>query len=113
MLNLSIALFTAVKGQPVSKCYSSKVEVKLTKVVLGQQWPTLDDSAGADLREERPKYPSSSKKPLDLEVLDELLKETGAESDKNVDAFFKELYRNADEDTRRAMNKSFVIFLSD
>lgn len=55
-----------------------------------------------------PKYPSSARKPLDMEKLDEELKEESAGKEPQMDEFFKALYKDADEDTRKAMMKSFV-----
>ncbi|GMF99715.1 unnamed protein product [[Candida] boidinii] len=56
-------------------------------------------------------YPSSSKKKIDWSKIDTLDGDDGdAETADNQDPddFFKQLYSNADDDTRRAMMKSYV-----
>jgi suppressor of G2 allele of SKP1 len=58
----------------------------------------------------RPAYPSSFKrKPVDWDKLDAELgkEEEKLEGDAALQKLFKDIYSKADEDTRRAMNKSF------
>lgn len=76
---------------------------------------TSPETASASNREgtngQKPKpvisYPSSSKKHIDWAKLDEEFKDV---EDDNADdmKFFKEIFKNADPDTRRAMEKSYV-----
>lgn len=89
----------------------TKMEIRLTKSQPGLHWTSLEklDNASGSV-ESAPKYPSSSRKPIDVSKLDEELKEDGpVDKEAQVDAFFKQLYKDADEDTRRAMMKSFVL----
>ncbi|OUM55359.1 hypothetical protein BVG19_g4884 [[Candida] boidinii] len=56
-------------------------------------------------------YPSSSKKKIDWSKIDTLDGDDGdaeAADNQDPDDFFKQLYSNADDDTRRAMMKSYV-----
>ncbi len=93
---------------------STKLEITLPKEEA-IQWDSLERNEKPK-DSGKPKYPSSSKKAVDFEKLqndpnfeieDELSKE------EQVDAFFKQLYKDADDDTRRAMKKSFVQQLSE
>lgn len=112
---------------------SSKVEVKLLKAVVGKKWADLEGTQEAPVSEEKssttaepsaakPIYPTSSKSgPKDWDKLANELTKTdkkkgddGDEEDSDVEGgdpvnhFFKKLYATADEDTKRAMMKSYV-----
>ncbi|KAI5813546.1 SGS domain-containing protein [Pyronema omphalodes] len=114
------------------KILSTKVEVKLRKLETGRKWADLEGSHTAPAAavsvapkpavELRPMYPSSSKtgsKDWDKVAADltkKPNKKEGEEDDDGYDSdeadpvngFFKKLYKDADEDTRRAMMKSFI-----
>lgn len=86
------------------------MEIILTKSQPGLHWASLEKLDKESVSGEfAPKYPSSSRKPIDIDKLDEELKDDGpVDKEAQVDSFFKQLYKDADEDTRRAMMKSFV-----
>lgn len=96
--------------------FTKKIEVTLRKKST-IQWKYLEDtgvpkdsSASFPKIETQPlstalKYPSSSKKTIDWSKVD---LDDEQESSDNADAFFQQLYANADPDTKRAMMKSFV-----
>ncbi|CAI0546445.1 unnamed protein product [Linum tenue] len=60
----------------------------------------------------RPTYPSSKPKKVDWDKLEAQVKKEEKDEKLDGDAalnkFFREIYKDADEDTRRAMQKSFV-----
>ena len=86
---------------------SNKVEVVLKKAEV-TNWVTLEP---VKVVESRPEYPSSNKKhknwdKIEKELEQELKKEK-PEGEAALNELFKEIYGNADEDTRRAMIKSY------
>lgn len=100
------------------KIFAKKLELTVAKMER-IQWKTLEDDAsktnvtksfsqplgssasnGSSLQ-----YPSSSRKKIDWSKVE--VDEEQDEKD-SADAFFQSLYAGADEDTRRAMMKSFV-----
>lgn len=120
-------------GQSTYSILSTKVEVKLLKAVVGKKWADLEGTQEAPVSEDKsstlvepsaatPIYPTSSKSgPKDWDKLaNELTKKDkkkdndGDEEDSDVEGgdpvnhFFKKLYATADEDTKRAMMKSYV-----
>ncbi|CAN6485793.1 unnamed protein product [Victoria cruziana] len=102
---------------------STKIEIRLHKADT-INWTSLEYKRKAkvstlpklnsptDLKTERPTYPSSKSKGVDWDKLEaEVKKEEKDEKldgDAALNKFFREIYQNADEDTRRAMSKSFV-----
>lgn len=85
----------------------NKVEVILKKAEVGN-WQSLEP---LKLTETKPVYPSSSKKNINWDKLDkeidQELKKEKPEGEAALNELFKEIYGNADEDTRRAMIKSY------
>ncbi|KAJ6107628.1 hypothetical protein N7523_008951 [Penicillium sp. IBT 18751x] len=112
----------------------TKIEITLQKKTHGQKWGSLEGSGESEKLTQRstastvsagPSYPTSSrhgtkdwdkvasnltsKKPKKKDGKDD-----GNESDDSdiggdaVDGFFKKLYKGADDDTRRAMMKSYI-----
>lgn len=88
-----------------------KVEVSLAKKNIGVQWKDLEKSLVAPSGLDQPAYPSSSKVKKDWGQIDRDiaadLKAEKPEGDQALNHLFKEIYEKADDETRRAMNKSF------
>lgn len=84
-----------------------KTEITLVKA-RSQPWTSLEKSA-APSEDYKIEYPSSSRVKHDWNEV-ERSPEATEESKDSIDAFFKKLYADASEDTRRAMMKSFVSF---
>ncbi|EEQ38723.1 SGS domain family protein [Clavispora lusitaniae] len=82
------------------KVYSTKLEIALSKV-QGRKWPSLEGDGAAEANVAL-EYPSSSKKAVNWSnfKLDD--------DDENPENFFAKLYKDVDDDTRRAMMKSYV-----
>ncbi|PON58223.1 N-terminal acetyltransferase A, auxiliary subunit [Parasponia andersonii] len=79
----------------------------------GRRAPELDSCAKFAVSvSERPTYPSSKPKRTDWDKLEAEVKKEEKEEKLDGDAalnkFFRGIYQDADEDTRRAMSKSFV-----
>ncbi|KAL8137201.1 hypothetical protein V2J09_003202 [Rumex salicifolius] len=98
---------------------STKIEIRLAKAEA-INWTSLEFSKEASIPQKinvpaavsRPTYPSSKSKAVDWDKLEaEVKKEEKDEKldgDAALNKFFQDIYRDADEDTRRAMSKSFV-----
>eukprot|EP00244_Chara_vulgaris_P004255 TRINITY_DN1834_c0_g1_i3.p1 TRINITY_DN1834_c0_g1~~TRINITY_DN1834_c0_g1_i3.p1 ORF type:complete len:363 (+),score=69.02 TRINITY_DN1834_c0_g1_i3:226-1314(+) len=97
----------------------TKVEIKLIKAEA-IQWKALDYSARtavlqpvnvSNAAKPVPKYPSSSRRTHDWDkmVVDikKQEKDEKLDGDAALNKLFQDIYANADEDSRRAMNKSF------
>ncbi|CAG8533343.1 4175_t:CDS:2 [Funneliformis mosseae] len=93
---------------------STKIEVKLKKASIGVKWGVLEGEetlvgsiSGGD---GKLTYPSSAKHAKNWDALE---KEISKEQDKPegeaaLNALFQQLYKDADDDTRRAMLKSYT-----
>lgn len=101
---------------------STKVEIRLAKADA-TNWPSLEYNGEITVPQKsivslvgshRPAfaYPSSKPNVIDWDKLEATVKEEEKEEQLDGDAalnkFFKDIYLNADENMRRAMNKSFV-----
>ncbi|KAF9106578.1 Protein SGT1 A [Mortierella sp. AM989] len=95
---------------------STKIEIQLKKEVFGIKWGALegDDSNAGSMASVSaaavPAYPSSSKKAKNWDALEkEAAKdEEKADGDKALNQLFAQIYKDADDDARRAMMKSFT-----
>ncbi|CCE86184.1 Piso0_005840 [Millerozyma farinosa CBS 7064] len=105
-------LFSTIDPQSSGfKVYSTKIEVSLKKkeavkwssLAGAEESNTLSNESSAT---HKPlSYPSSSKKAINWSSFDIQDEE---ETDKSETDFFAQLYKNTDDDTRRAMMKSYV-----
>ncbi|KAJ3112617.1 rRNA-processing endoribonuclease [Phlyctochytrium bullatum] len=92
----------------------SKIEIKLKKARIGVQWGTLEGEDNTLLQTmnipdaSKPAYPSSSKKKPNWDALAKSVEEEKPEGEAALNALFQQIYRDASEETRRAMVKSFV-----
>ncbi|CAA3024979.1 suppressor of G2 allele of SKP1 [Olea europaea subsp. europaea] len=98
---------------------STKIEIRLAKAEP-INWTTLEYTTAAVVPPKitsttesyRPTYPSSKPKRVDWDKLEAQVKKEEKEEKLDGDAalnkFFGDIYKNADEDMRRAMNKSFI-----
>ena len=114
--NLDLDLAHPVIPEKCSfKVMSTKVEIRLTKKD-GIRWPKLEKVAGSEplpavaVAAQPPAYPSSkSGKNWDriaVDIEQELAKDK-PEGEQALNELFQKIYCDADEDTKRAMNKSF------
>ncbi|XAR71689.1 hypothetical protein NMG60_11018074 [Bertholletia excelsa] len=99
---------------------STKIEIHLAKAER-MHWMALEYSRETAIISQRvnissvtqrPSYPSSKAKRTDWDKLEAQMKKEEKEEKLDGDAalnkFFRDIYQDADEDTRRAMRKSFV-----
>ena len=98
---------------------STKIEIKLKKAVVGLKWPRLEASAAAAALPTamasvapaaKPPAPYARKK--DWNGLEQAVKKEEEEEQLDGEAalqkLFRQIYANATDEQRRAMNKSFV-----
>ncbi|OMO59166.1 Tetratricopeptide TPR-1 [Corchorus capsularis] len=99
---------------------STKIEIRLAKAEP-IQWTSLEFTREVvvpqrvnlpSVTAERPVYPSSKPKRVDWDKLEAQVKkeekDEKLDGDAAVNKFFRDIYQDADEDTRRAILKSFV-----
>lgn len=95
------------------KCEVSKlkVELSLAKKHAGVQWRDLEKREEVAYTPDQPAYPTSNKQKRDWSQIDRDieadLKNEKPAGDEALNKLFKEIYERADDETRRAMNKSF------
>ncbi|KHG05987.1 Protein SGT1 B [Gossypium arboreum] len=101
---------------------STKVEIRLAKAEP-IHWTSLEFSREVAITQrvnvssvsasQRPSYPSSKPQRVDWDKIEaqvkkEQEKDEKLDGDAALNKFFRDIYKDADEDTRRAMQKSFV-----
>ncbi|KAI3636675.1 hypothetical protein MIR68_005364 [Amoeboaphelidium protococcarum] len=91
----------------------TKVEIKLKKQQIGISWgqlegedvPTVMASVSND---KPPAYPSSSKKHVDWSSVEKSVEEEKPEGEQALNALFQKIYKDGNDEVRRAMVKSFT-----
>jgi len=110
---LDVDLFDAVEPAECKvEASKVKVEVTLQKKKPGFDWKDLEAQNTVALSTpDQPTYPTSSKQKRDWsqieQDIDSQLKNEKPQGDEALNKLFKEIYDRADDETRRAMNKSF------
>jgi len=100
-----------VPEESVYEVMGTKIEIRLKKST-DAQWPSLEDT-GEGVKEWAVvsegktglNYPSSSKKATNWDKV--TVDEDKLEGDAALNSVFQDIYKNADDDQRRAMLKSF------
>jgi suppressor of G2 allele of SKP1 len=97
-------------------CGAKKIELKIKKKLENINWIGLESGSATTLLEKMqnnvvPAYPSSSKVKRDFNAidkeLDKMLSKEGGEGDSALNGLFKQIYERSDENTKRAMIKSY------
>lgn len=109
---LDLALFDVVVPAhckvEVSKV---KVEVTLMKKIAGLHWKDIEKVEEVASSADQPAYPTSNKAKKNWSQIDKdieaEIKGDKPEGDEALNSLFKQIYGNADDETRKAMNKSF------
>jgi suppressor of G2 allele of SKP1 len=114
--NLELELFGKIVPEgSKGMVHLNRIEIQLEKLEKNVNWPHLktEFKQSMELTEEyKASYPTSSNKKKDW---DKLEKEISVDISKNkeeygedpLNSLFKEIFKNSDEDKRRAMIKSF------
>ena len=80
----------------------------MTKLDPSKTWKHLEIT-DSNLNESKiPKYPSSAKNPINADKLIDLEMEPELSGEAAINALFQKIYADSNEDTKRAMMKSFV-----
>ena len=88
----------------------TKVEIRLKKASIGTKWPTLLSESALSSTKRAGDYPTSSRSHHDW---DKIAKDTDndpelkPEGEQQLNELFQKIYRDANEETRRAMIKSY------
>ncbi|ORX77530.1 SGS-domain-containing protein [Anaeromyces robustus] len=94
---------------------STKIEIKLKKKVTGIKWSVLEGEDDNSLPQvtsvndaDKPSYPSSSKKRYNWDELEKSIEDEKPEGDAALNNLFQQIYRDASDETKRAMMKSYI-----
>ncbi|KAI9205070.1 SGS-domain-containing protein [Polychytrium aggregatum] len=87
---------------------STKIEIKLKKANEGLKWGALEgeDSSLAQTMAKAPTYPTSSKKNWD--AIAKNIEGDKGQGEEALNDLFRTIYKDASDETRRAMIKSYV-----
>ena len=109
-----------VPSESAKQATAKKIELKLKKSLENVNWMGVEKGGEAKLlataiptagAEIKPSYPTSSKNKKNWDNIDKEIKkqesEEKPEGDSALNALFKQIYERADENTRRAMIKSY------
>ncbi|KAF9579732.1 Protein SGT1 A, partial [Lunasporangiospora selenospora] len=115
-LELETLSHNVVPAESKYEILSTKIEIQLRKERFGIKWGALegDDSNAGSMANiggsSAPIYPSSSRKAKNWDALEReaAMDEEKADGDKALNQLFAQIYKDADDDTRRAMMKSFT-----
>jgi len=104
-----------IPGESKYSVLSTKIEIKLKKKITGIKWSVLEGEDDANLTQvtslddtNKPSYPSSSKKKYDWDSLEKSIEDEKPEGDAALNNLFQQIYRDASDETRRAMMKSYI-----
>ncbi|KAI9106313.1 SGS domain-containing protein [Phlyctochytrium arcticum] len=92
----------------------TKIEIKLKKKDLGLRWGTLEGeetgptSTVTVASTDKPAYPTSARKRHDWDAMAKEVDAEKPEGEQALNALFQQIYRDASEETRRAMMKSYT-----
>ncbi|KAG0035767.1 Protein SGT1 A [Podila clonocystis] len=105
-----------IPGESKYEVLSTKIEIQLKKELFALKWGALegDDTNAGSMATvaggATPAYPTSSKKAKNWDALEkEAAKDDEkADGDKALNQLFAQIYKDADDNTKRAMMKSFT-----
>ncbi|KAJ3126302.1 Ras GTPase-activating protein 1 [Nowakowskiella sp. JEL0407] len=93
---------------------STKIEFKVKKAQIGVKWGILEgEEVGAQSSmfsggSDKPVYPSSAKKRVDWSSVEKSVEEEKPEGEQALNSLFQQIYRDSNDDVRKAMIKSFT-----
>ncbi|XP_077869961.1 protein SGT1 homolog isoform X2 [Saccoglossus kowalevskii] len=118
-LHLNLA-HPIIAEKSITRVFATKIELKLKKAD-GLRWTSLEGEAGVKLKQMTKaveassvtkKYPSSSHHSTDWDKLardvEEEEKNEKPEGDAALNKLFQQIYRDGNDEVRKAMNKSFM-----
>ncbi|KAJ3020298.1 UNVERIFIED_CONTAM: hypothetical protein HDU68_010253 [Siphonaria sp. JEL0065] len=116
MLELDPLFNSIIPTESKHSVMSTKVEIKLKKKILGIKWNDLEKPSTLDSVTQQisqisaaaaPAYPTSSKKKHDWDSIVKNHEDDKPEGEAALHALFKNIYKDASDETRRAMVKSY------